>query len=1655
MQVPEWNFASTMLRASGSLRTAALTLRLLVFAIFCTVPAYSAHAQSSACAENGGAYECSDPKIVSESRTLCFEAGAFMPLMNAAVACGWTEPTGSDEATSQKAACWYGGGCPANIEPPQWSGLGQNYSSNLCWNVESQEKNGISTRAFAVMKGIRTFTPTAQPGEPPPPACSATATVPQQSIPVVALRTRELGCDEGWSRYDVADGYECRRGLSIPPKLCESCPTDETPASPSQDGATVGNPIITATAEKFQRETDYVDQGAHPLTLQRVHRSSWVTKSDWPLLSEAHGSPLGKSWVHSFHAMIKLSEPRANKSARAYVVLENGDVHVFYRTKTSAQDNGTEWKTTESGAQLTTRLNGLSQEVVGYLYTHKETDVQWEFNTQGRLIKRVEPNGWIMSYAYLPDGKLQKVTNQFGRTLSFFYSEAGRLQRVRTPDNTDIQYEYNTALSKVTYPDGSQRGYVYEDSRFSLALTGVLDEVGARYSTYRYDDFGRAVSTELAGEAYKHTISYEGRSSATRNFHVTDPLGTRRSYRTHYYPNSRAGIDYMSTPSGEMDDAIFIREFSTVGLVSTTKYFDYGHRNWPTFYEWNADRRLPVRISEGAYSLNVEMAGYVWHSNFRVPVSLNEVKRSTVYSYDANGNRTSESVTDKTSGVVTTRSWTYLPTGLLATSTEANGAVTQYEYDAVGNLSKVIAPNGQQTLFTHDASGRVLTQTSPSGAFTQFTYDTRGRLRSTVTNGLTQLFTYHPTGLIASISSPDGYVLSYTYDPAHRLTGWSDNRGSKGTYSLDAMGNRLNEQVLDAAGQTVWTLSRSINALNRVAGENLGGTQPRTFEYDTNVDLVKVTNALNEANSLKRDEKRRPYIAYQPTGAGAVTTYDVVNNLLRATDFNGIPTTFARDARGNATQEASSDSGTQKATYDTLGLPKQVTDALGRATAITRDALGRPTLLQYADNTSTTLRYDLPGVTYNAPGAPLASIGYLSEVQDPGVTTTFQRDILGRITRKTQTFAGGNTRSLAYSYHPAGIAGAGLLDTITYGSGKSLAHVYNSTGQLTALHWNGQPLVTGITWNPLGQPTGWQWSGFTAPAPANAQPLTEQRTYTGAGQLASSKLLQITLDGAGRISNITQKHMLPTASNTVAQQVGLSSAYTYNSVGRLTASAHSAPPSLVLPSGWSLSDVIGPNSMGYAYDANGNRTQAFYSTTTPAGTETLQRNVQTTSGTNRISGYTQAFKPAGSTTSQNSTVSYLLDASGALTKKGDNYLHQTAQGRIAKVSLNADANSPQAVSYTYNALSQRLLKSDARLSTTTSLTEQVVYADDDMGSTVLGLYGNRRSAISAAPSGEMDSTEVIYLPTVGGPMPVAAQINGRLYAIESDHLNTPRRLTNTQGQVAWQWLITGFGEVPPTLGAEGYAINGVYNGKVYSEAVSFNLRYPGQQWDEEAGLSYNLNRYYDPASGRYVQGDPIGLDGGWNGYLYAEANPLSLFDPDGLQVRQAPPSITHSGGIAAPRVQTLLSQIRQYNPSYSYQAIRPSTGPGGGYNNADVASLMGILRGYQNAQACTRAGVPIGRFITDSNGNVMLEPVGGSTGPYPPHRPNSPDTHTYYPNGSNYMRNNPQGHGSNTTPHGHGHLPGTGLGRSGQGSSTDIFGNPVPSNSGAAHWPTY
>ncbi|APR70675.1 hypothetical protein AHTJS_09995 [Acinetobacter haemolyticus] len=64
--------------------------------------------------------------------------------------------------------------------------------------------------------------------------------------------------------------------------------------------------------------------------------------------------------------------------------------------------------------------------------------------------------------------------------------------------------------------------------------------------------------------------------------------------------------------------------------------------------------------------------------------------------------------------------------------------------------------------------------------------------------------------------------------------------------------------------------------------------------------------------------------------------------------------------------------------------------------------------------------------------------------------------------------------------------------------------------------------------------------------------------------------------------------------------------------------------------------------------------------------------------------------------------------------------------------------------------------------------------------------------------------------------------------------------------------------------------------------MTFNLRFPGQYYDQGTGQFYNHNRYYNPELGRYMEPDPIGLEGGLNPNAYVGSNPVMFTDSTGL-----------------------------------------------------------------------------------------------------------------------------------------------------------------------------
>ncbi|WP_284407426.1 DUF6531 domain-containing protein, partial [Acidovorax sp. SUPP3434] len=721
-------------------------------------------------------------------------------------------------------------------------------------------------------------------------------------------------------------------------------------------GVQTDNPILLAAQAKVRTETDWSAEGPADLSFTRHYQSDWGKDAARPI------GPLGKAWTHSHSTSLKSSTGATGDS----VIITTGEGHL----RTFFKATGSSTWTTASNDVLTQSASGA------WTYQRSDDDATLQFSSGGKLQSVTARNGWVTSYAYHADGQLASITNPFGQALSLAYDASGRLTSVTTPDQQTIGYAYDGSgrLSSVTYPDGKSRSFLYEDAGFPQALTGIVDETGARWGTFGYDSTGRATSTELAGSVNRYQVSYPAADGSGAT--VIDPLGTARTF--NYSLNlGKLVVSGASKPDplGKPDAAQRVQ--NAQGLIDSETDF----LGSVTTYQWDAGRRVPLSTTQASGTAQARTTSTEWHSQWRLPVKVTEAGRETAYTYDGQGNALTQTIKDTsvTPAVSRTWAWTYHPSGLVASETDPGGAVTTYAYDSAGHLTQATNALGQSSLYTHDAAGRVLTHTAPTGLVSSYQYDARGRLTRAQRGDEVSSYTYTASGQLASASVSSGYATSYTYDAAQRLTGWSDNRGASASYTLDGMGNRINESITDAQGQAAWTVARTINSLNRVESVTIGSAATGTvsasgYGYDANGDLVRSTETVGGASrstTLALDALRRVKTLTNAQNASAALEYNAQDAVTKATDFKSVATSYTRDALGNASQEASADSGTLTRTYDSLGLPQSLTDALGRATAITRDALGRPTQIVSSlggASRTTVLRYDLPGPEYNASG---------------------------------------------------------------------------------------------------------------------------------------------------------------------------------------------------------------------------------------------------------------------------------------------------------------------------------------------------------------------------------------------------------------------------------------------------------------------------------------------------------------------------------------------------------------------------------------------------------------------------------------------------------------------------------------------------------------
>ena len=418
-----------------------------------------------------------------------------------------------------------------------------------------------------------------------------------------------------------------------------------------------------------------------------------------------------------------------------------------------------------------------------------------------------------------------------------------------------------------------------------------------------------------------------------------------------------------------------------------------------------------------------------------------------------------------------------------------------------------------------------------------------------------------------------------------------------------------------------------------------------------------------------------------------------------------------------------------------------------------------------------------------------------------------------------------NTGSVSYSYDSHGrLTGKSQSAAATP---LTVSHSYNAAGHRTR------------SLSPGGQTLDYQWTGNRLTAlSVNGQPVIGQITYEADGQIngwtwGNTQPNERFYDLAGRAVIVSLGFY-------ATSQLPDSRYYGYDAAGRLTSAIDEIDPQFNQHYAYDELDRLTGSRRGepelsridYSYDLSGNRTEKIKNSTT-------QNSYSTDVNSNRLQSQGGA-----------QTVSYSYDAAGNLTGDGTfSYSYNAAGRRIAATHT----TTGQTTSYGYDGLGQRITK------TVAGNTTQYFY--DEQGH-LTGEYDGSGQLIQ----------EIIWF----GDLPVAvlkpsaSAAMPDLYYIHADHLGTPRKITRSNdNRVVWSWESEAFGNSLPDQNPSGLG------------DFVFNLRFPGQYYDAETGLHYNMARYYNPKTGRYDESDPIGLKGGINTYAYVGGNPLNLIDPTG------------------------------------------------------------------------------------------------------------------------------------------------------------------------------
>ncbi|MER5680478.1 RHS repeat-associated core domain-containing protein [Streptomyces sp. NPDC002238] len=760
--------------------------------------------------------------------------------------------------------------------------------------------------------------------------------------------------------------------------------------------------------------------------------------------------------------------------------------------------------------------------------------------------------------------------------------------------------------------------------------------------------------------------------------------------------------------------------------------------------------------------------------------------------------------------------------------TDSTGSETVFHLDERLQVVRETDPLGHSTHFEFDRYDRPLSRTDALGGTTRYERDDEGNLIGLVApDGARTTATYNDRGQPVAITERGGVTRRYEYDDRGNCVAGVDATGARTEYEFDAHGSLIT--VRDAAGG----LAR---ITNDAAGLPLGMTADSGATMLCTRDafgrIIEVTDALGA--TLRQGWTVENRLAWRelPDATRERWTWDGEGNLLEHEDRMGrvrtsMPTHFDR-----AATRADSSGNSYRFTHDTELRLTTVTNAVGLEWNYTYDAAGRLVSETDFDGRTVTYAHD-----------PLGRL--TRRTNAAGQRLTFERDVLGRVTRIHHEDGAGSAFSYADTGHIRQISnphtridlerdaeGRVLTETV---NGRTLSFAYDVLGRRTHRR-TPSGACSNLTYGREGL------SAYTAGEHTfrfERDALGRETARTVQGTLA----LRQSWDTVGRM--VGQSLSTPGAEpleraffyqadgiplSVDDSRAGLRT-YTIDAASRITA---------VDAQGWSEQ---------YAYNAAGDQTH----TALPSGAPG-----QDTAGQRRYD---------GSHVTHAGRARYQYDAQGRVTLRRIT----TLSGKILTWRFTWDAedrlthvHAPDGRwRYLYDALGRRTAKE--RTDADGHTIEAILYCWD------------------GSQLAEQTAQGVTSVWDYAGLHPLAQrefktdssqrEIDRRFFAVITDLSGSPSELVGSDGSLGWKARSTAWGATQWNRDNTAYT----------------PLRYPGQYFDPETGLHYNVNRYYDPDIARYISPDPLGIAPAINHYGYVP-NPFTFADPLGLAGCEADPT---------------------------------------------------------------------------------------------------------------------------------------------------------------------